>query len=61
MKLNLMNHLEMILLESLIELRKKGGYYTEQTRRSFNGNGQTSERVPDAIIPFDPEGSEPPV
>ena len=51
----------MPIADVMIELRKKGGYYTEQTRRSFNGNGQTSERVPDAIIPFDPEGSEPPV
>ena len=51
----------MPIADIMVELQKRGGYYTEQTRRSFNGNGKQSDRVPDDIIPFDPEGSEPPV
>ena len=49
------------LAEVMVELQKKGGYYTEQTRRSFNGNGKQSDRIPDEIIPFDPTSTEPPV
>ena len=51
----------MPIADIMVELQKRGGYYTEQTRRSFNGNGKQSDRVPDDIIPFDPEGLEPPV
>ena len=49
------------ITDVMVELQKKGGYYTDQTRRSFNGNGNQSERIPDEIIPFDPTSSEPPV
>ena len=51
----------MPIADIMVELQKKGGYYTDQPRRFFNGNGKQSDRVPDEIIPFDPTSSEPPV
>ena len=51
----------MPIADIMVELQKKGGYYTDQPRRFFNGNGKQSYRVPDEIIPFDPTSSEPPV
>ena len=43
----------------MIELQRTGGYYMENAKPQ--SNGRKVDRVPDAIIPFDPEGEESPV
>ena len=50
----------MPIADIMLELQKEGGYYKPNGRTP----GQTTravDRVPDAIIPFNPEGDEPPV
>jgi len=49
----------MPIADIMVELQRTGGYYMENV--TPYSNGRIVDRVPDEIIPFDPEGGEPPV
>ena len=49
----------MPIADIMVELQRTGGYYMENVKP--HSNGRKVDRIPDAIIPFDPEGEEPPV